>query len=100
MIIGFLFLLLLLTVFLGYRKKRLQEGFKLVLENGLITSRTGTVPPEFLYDVQQIARIEKLQYLVIKGVGIKHSAPQLIFKGELSPQLREKFQHSLMLSLQ
>ena len=95
------FSLLLLFVYLFYRiKKRLHESFKIVIENGYIAFRTDNVPAEFLYDVQQIARIEKLPALVIIGTGLKTDSPQLIFKGDLSAQLKQKIQHSLMLSLQ
>lgn len=92
---------ILLMLYGAYWSKKKQQGlFKIVIDNGYITSRTETVPAEFLYDVEQIARIEKLSHLVINGVGIKTSSPRLIFKGELSRQLREKFQKALTLSLQ
>jgi hypothetical protein len=92
---------ILLMLYGAYWSRKKQQGvFKIIIENGYISSHTEIVPAEFLYDVEQIARIEKLPRIVINGVGIKTSSPRLIFKGELSQQLREKFQQSLTLSLQ
>ncbi len=95
---AFLILLWLAYTALQFISRR-QGSFKIVIENGVITSHSESIPSEFLYDVQQIARIEKLQYLIIKGSGIKTSSPKLFFQGEISPQLQEKFSQSLTLSL-
>lgn len=81
------------------RKKRL-GGFKLVIEKGVITENIGNVPSEFLYDVQQLARMNRPESLIINGSGISGSAPQLQFRGNISAELKAKIEDSLALSLQ
>ena len=99
-IIGVL-LLLIVDAFLIYhvRKKR-KDSFKLVIEDGIITKNSGNIPSEFLYDIQQLARINKPDTLIINGSAISSGSPKLEFKGVLSPELQQKIEHSLSLSLQ
>ncbi len=94
-------LLLIADVFLirHLRKKR-QDCFKLVIEKGIIIENKGTVPSEFLYDVQQLSRINKPDSVIINGSGIEAGVPTLEIKGNISPELKAKIEHSLSLSLQ
>ena len=100
-IISGVILLLIFDVYFIYhiRKKR-QGSFKLVIDKGIIKENKGHVPAEFLYDVQQLARINKPESLIINGSGITGSEPKLKFRGNISTELQEKFENSLTLSLQ
>lgn len=94
-------LLLIFDVFLirHLRTKR-QNRFKLVIEEGIITKNEGNIPSEFLYDIQQLARINKPDALIITASDIASDNPKLEFQGIISPELQKKMEDSLMLSLQ
>ena len=100
-IISGVILLLIFDVYFIYhiRKKR-QGSFKLVIENGIIKENKGNIPSEFLYDAQQLARINKPESLIINGSSITGNEPKLEFRGAISSELQEKFENSLTLSLQ
>lgn len=81
------------------RKKR-KDSFKLVVEKGIITKNTGNTPSEFLYDIQQLSRINKPDALIINGSKLSSGIPELEIKGVISPELKKKIEQSLLLSLQ
>ena len=99
-IIGVLVLLIFDAFLIFHIRKKRRGSFKLVIEKGVITENNGNVPAEFLYDIQQLARISKPDSLIINGSGIAGIAPVLEFRGNISPELRAKIEHSLTLSLQ
>ena len=94
-------ILLIFDAFLIYyvRKKR-KGSFKLVIEKGVITENKGNIPSEFLYDIQQLARINKPDSLVVNGSGITGNEPKLEILGFIEPELKTKIEQSLVLSLQ
>ncbi|MCU7939188.1 MAG: hypothetical protein KZQ64_12745 [gamma proteobacterium symbiont of Bathyaustriella thionipta] len=100
-IISGVVILLIFDAFLIYyvRKKR-KGSFKLVIEKGVITENQGNIPSEFLYDIQQLARINKPDSLIINGSGLTTNDPKLEFLGVIDPQLQIKMEQSLVLSLQ
>jgi len=91
-----LFILILLVSLLIYKKK---ASFTLIIEKGIITDRNGDIPSEFLYDIQQLARMNKPEKLVLKGYGITTNQPELKISGIIDKQLKSKMEHSLSLSL-
>jgi len=94
-------LLLIVDAYLLYRiRKKRQGSFKLVIEKGKITKNIGHVPAEFLYDIQQLTRMNKLENLIINGSGLPGHASRLEFRGNISPELQDKIKHSLSLSQQ
>ena len=94
-------ILLIVDGILIYRvRKKRKDCFKLVIEKGVITENTGDIPSEFLYDIQQLSRINKPDTLIINGTSISSDAPKLEFKGVISPELQKKIERSLILSLQ
>lgn len=99
-IIGVL-LILIVDAFLIYhvRKKR-KDSFKLIIEQGVITKNSGNIPSEFLYDVQQLSRINKPDALIINASEVSSGKPKLEFKGVITPELQQKIEQSLSLSLQ
>ncbi len=98
-IIGVVILLIFDAILIFYIRKKRNGSFKLVIEKGIITENIGNIPSEFLYDVQQLARINKPESLIINGRGINSSRPQLEFFGVIDAQLQQKIEHSLTLSL-
>ena len=95
---------IVLLIFDGYfiyriRKKRCND-FKLVIEKGIIVESKGFVPAEFLYDIQQLARIYKPENLIINGRDISSHKPKLEFLGTINPELQLKIEQSLQLSMQ
>lgn len=94
-------LLVIFDVYLLHRlRKKRRNDFKLVIEKGVIVENRGAVPAEFLYDVQQLARMHKTETLIINGREINSRAPKLDFLGTISPELQHKIEHALQLSLQ
>ena len=99
-ILGVILLLIFDVFFIAHIRKKRQGNFKLVIEKGIIVENKGNVPPEFLYDVQQLARMYKPENLIINGHGVKGSEPELQFMGTITSELQSKIEHSLKLSLQ
>lgn len=99
-IIGVIFLLILDVFFIHRIRKKRRNDFKLVIEKGIIVESNGSVPAEFLYDIQQLARMHKPETLIINGRDISSRAPKLEFLGTISPELQLKIEQSLQLSLQ
>lgn len=99
-IIGVVILLIFDVFLIHHVRKKRKGSFKLVIEKGVITENKGNVPAEFLYDIQQLARINKPDSLIINGSGLAGNAPKLEFLGVIDSELREKMQQSLILSLQ
>ena len=98
LIISGIFILMLLVGLLIYKNKK--ASFKIIIEKGVITERNGDVPSEFLYDIQQLARINKPEKLVLKVYGIANNKPELKITGVIDEQLKTKMEQSLILSLQ
>ena len=98
LLIGSIFILILLIGLLIY--KNTKASFKLIIEKGIITERSGDIPSEFLYDIQQLARINKPEKLLLKGCGITANKPELKITGVIDEQLKTKMEQSLILSLQ
>lgn len=99
-IIGVSILLIVDGFFIYYLRKKRKDRFKLVIEKGVVTENTGDIPSEFLYDIQQLSRINKPDTLIINGSNISSDTPKLEFKGVISPELQKKIEHSFVLSLQ
>ncbi len=99
-IIGVSLLLIFDGFLIHHRRQKRKDSFKLVIEKGVITKNDGTIPAEFLYDVQQLSRINKPDALIINGSNISSDTPKLEFKGVISPELQKKIEQSLVLSLQ
>ncbi len=99
-IIGVSILLIFDAFLIYYVRKKRKGSFKLVIEKGVITENRGNVPSEFLYDIQQLARINKPDSLIINGSGITGNDLKLEFLGVIDPELRTKMQQSLIISLQ
>jgi len=96
-IVVILILILLIAVLIYNNKK---ADFKLIIEKGVITERSGDIPSEFLYDIQQLARMNKPEKLLLKGYGITTNQPELKISGMIDKQLKSKMEYSLSLSLQ
>ncbi len=99
-IIGVVILLIFDALLIGHVRKKRQGQFKLVIEKGVITENIGQVPSEFLYDVQQLARINKPDSLIINASDTNSAEPKLDFLGSIDDNLKQKIRHSLQLSLQ
>lgn len=99
-IIGVLILLIFDAFLIVHVRKKRKGSFKLVIEKGVIIENKGHIPAEFLYDIQQLARINKPDSLIINGSGLIGKEPKLEFLGVLDPQLQTKIEQSLNLSLQ
>lgn len=99
-ILGVVLLLIFDVFFIFHVRKKRQGSFKLVIEKGIIVENKGTVPAEFLYDIQQLSRMYKPENLIINGRDINSSHPKLDFMGNINPELQGKIEHSLQLSLQ
>lgn len=99
-ILGVVLLLIFDVFFIFHVRKKRQGSFKLVIEKGIIVENKGTVPAEFLYDIQQLSRMYKPENLIINGRDIHSSHPKLDFMGNINPELQGKIEHSLQLSLQ
>ena len=99
-IVGVIVLLLIDGFLVHYVRRKRKGSFKLVIEKGIITENQGNVPAEFLYDVQQLARISKPDSLIINASGVETSEPRLEFLGNLSAELKNKIEHSLIISLE
>ena len=98
LIISSIFILILFVGLLIYKNKK--ANFKLIVEKGVITERSGDIPSEFLYDIQQLARINKPEKFVLKGYGITDNKPELNIIGMIDIELKIKMEQSLILSLQ
>lgn len=98
-IIGVLILLIFDAFLINHLRKKRKDSFKLVIEKGIITQNNGNIPSEFLYDIQQLSRINKPDALIINGSNISSNEPKLEIKGVISPELQEKIEYSLVLSL-
>jgi len=98
LIISSIFILILLAGLLIYNNKK--ASFKIIIEKGVITERSADIPSEFLYDIQQLARINKPAKLVLKVYGITDNKPELKITGEIDLELKIKMEQSLILSLQ
>ena len=98
-IVGVILLLIFDVFFIFHVRRKRQSGFKLVIEKGIIVENKGAVPAEFLYDVQQLARMYKPESLIINGRDI-NSQPKLEILGSYSQELRHKIEKALELSLQ
>ena len=98
-IIGVILLLIFDVFFIFHVRRKRQSSFKLVIEKGFIVENNGAVPAEFLYDVQQLARMYKPESLIINGRNIK-SQPKLEILGSYNQELRNKIEKALELSLQ
>ena len=98
-IIGVLILLIFDAFLINHLRKKRKDAFKLVIEKGIITKNDGNIPAEFLYDIQQLSRINKPDALIINGSNISSDEPKLEIKGVISPELQKKIKHSLVLSL-
>ncbi len=99
-IIGVAVLLIFDTFLIRHLRNKKRDSFKLVIEDGVITKNDGNVPSEFLYDIQQLSRINKPDTLIIYGNGISSDKPTLEIKGQISPELKQKIEQSLMISVQ
>jgi hypothetical protein len=99
-IIGVIVVLIFDVYFIVHIRKKRQGMFKLVIEKGLVVEHQGNVPSEFLYDIQQLARIYKPDSLILNGSGINTSSPELKILGQLNEELKSKIERSLKLSLQ
>lgn len=97
-IIGVVLLLAFDVCFIFRIRKKRQGSFKLVIEKGVITESNGNIPAEFLYDMQQLARMTKPESLIINGSGLSGNSPKLEFRGHISAELQAKIEHSLILS--
>lgn len=100
-IIAGIVLLLVIDFFIirQIRKKR-QGSFKIVIEKGRISETKGNPPSEFLFDIQQLARMFHTETLIINGQGTHGKSPSLNFVGNINPQLRQKIDQAFHLSLQ
>lgn len=98
-IIGVLVLLIFDAFLINHLRKKRKDSFKLVIEKGIITQNNGNIPSEFLYDIQQLSRINKPDALIINGSNISSDEPKLEIKGVISPELQKKIEYSLVLSL-
>ncbi len=99
-IIGVTALLIFDVFLIRHLRKKNKDRFKLVIEDGVITKNDGNVPSEFLYDIQQLSRINKPDTLIIYGDDVSSGKPTLEIKGLISPELKKKIEESLTLSLQ
>jgi len=99
-IIGVIVLLFFDGYFIHRIRKKRRNDFKLVIEKGIIVESKGSAPAEFLYDIQQLARIYKPENLIINGRDICSHKPKLEFLGTINPELQLKIEQSLQLSLQ
>jgi len=94
-------ILLLFDIFLMRHIRKKRKGqFKLVIEKARVIETQGEPPSEFLYDLQQLARINNIEALIINGKNINTTSPDLEFLGNIEHQLKQKLVHSLTLSLQ
>ncbi|WP_198266497.1 hypothetical protein [sulfur-oxidizing endosymbiont of Gigantopelta aegis] len=99
-IIGVTVLLILDFFLISYLRKKRKDRFKIIIEEGIITQNSEHIPSEFLYDLQQLSRINKPDILIINGSGLLSKQPEMEFKGNASDDLKEKIKQSLILSLQ
>ena len=99
-IIGVVVLLIADGFFMYYIRRKRKGYFKLVIEKGIIVENNGNVPAEFLYDIQQLARMSKPDSIIINASGIETSDPKLEFLGNISTELKAKIEQSLIISLQ
>ncbi len=91
-----IFILFIIRVLYKYHK----NSFKVIIEKGKVTETYGDIPSEFLYDMQQLARIHQSDALILYGRGIKNNHPKLKISGVVDTQLKTKMEQSLILSLQ
>ncbi|MCW8932834.1 MAG: DUF3634 family protein [Gammaproteobacteria bacterium] len=99
-IVGVSAILIFDAFLIFHLKKKRKDSFKIIVEKAKVTQNTGNTPPEFLYDIQQLARINNVDTLIINGSKISSGSPNLEVKGNISQELQEKIEHSLELSLQ
>jgi hypothetical protein len=82
-----------------YLRYKHQHTFKIIIEKGLVIKNEGNIAAEFLYDIQQLSRINQPDGLIIKGSQLLSNNPIIKFEGVLSSELQQKIEHSLILSL-
>jgi len=98
-IIGVTILLIFDALLIQHLRKKKKDSFKVIVEQAKVTKNVGNTPPEFLYDIQQLARINHIDTLIINGSNISSEDPKMEIKGAVSPELKQKIEHSLELSL-
>ncbi len=98
-IIGVSILLIFDFLLIHHLRKKRRDSFKVIVEQAKVTKNEGNTPSEFLYDIQQLARIHNVDALIINGSNISSDSPDLEIKGVVSPELQKKIKHSLELSL-
>lgn len=98
-IIGVTILLIFDGFLIQHLRKKRRDSFKVIVEQAKVTQNIGNTPPEFLYDIQQLARINNIDTLIINGSDISSDDPKMELKGIISPELQKKIEQSLELSL-
>jgi len=91
-------ILILFIAFAFYQHKR--NFFKVIIEKGKVTATYGDISSEFLYDMQQLARIHQADALILYGHDLHNTPPKLKISGIIDSQLKTKMDQSLILSLQ
>lgn len=99
-IIGVSILLIFDAFLIVHLRKKRQDSFKIIVENAKVIDTSGNTPSEFLYDIQQLARINNIDTLILNGSSISSGEPKLEIRGVISAELQKKIEHSLELSLQ
>ena len=98
-IIGVTFLLIFDALLIWHVRKKRKGAFKIIIEKGVIVKNEGTIPSEFLYDVQQLVRMYKPENIIINATGINSGEPRLEFRGVIKPELQLKIERALQLSI-
>ena len=98
-IIGVTILLIFDGFLIQHLRKKRRDSFKVIVEQAKVTQNIGNTPPEFLYDIQQLARINNIDTLIINGSDISSDDPKMELKGIISSELQKKIEQSLELSL-
>ncbi len=98
-IIGVTALLIFDAFLIHHLRKKKKDSFKVIVEQAKVTQNIGNTPPEFLYDIQQLARINNIDALIINGSNISSDEPKLELKGIINSELQKKIEQSLELSL-
>lgn len=98
-IIGVTILLIFDAFLIRHLRNKRKDSFKVIVEQAKVTKNVGNTPPEFLYDIQQLARINDIDTLIINGSNLSSESPEMELKGIVSPELKQKIERSLELSL-
>ncbi len=98
-IVGISLLLIFDFFLIRHLRKKKKDRFKVVVEQAKVTDTSGNIPSEFLYDIQQLARIHNIDALIINGSQVPSKTPELELKGLISSEIKEKIHHSLELSI-